>query len=56
MTSGECRIHPGEILGRAFSLADGDKLGPLLYKERLNIRDIGIAHDLLFLELWGRLS
>jgi NADPH:quinone reductase-like Zn-dependent oxidoreductase len=44
---GEGRIHHGEILAQASALADAGKLRPLLYKESLNIRDIGIAYDLV---------
>jgi NADPH:quinone reductase-like Zn-dependent oxidoreductase len=47
LISGEGRIHHGEILAQASALADAGKLRPLLYKESLNIRDIGIAHDLV---------
>jgi NADPH:quinone reductase-like Zn-dependent oxidoreductase len=47
LISGEGRIHHGEILAQASALADAGKLRPLLYKEKLNIRDIGIAHDLV---------
>jgi len=47
LISGEGRAHHGEILAKAAALADGGKLRPLLYKERLNIRDVGIAHDLV---------
>ena len=45
LISGEGRIHHGEILAQASELADAGKLRPLLYKESMNIRDIGIAHD-----------
>ena len=47
LISGEGRIHHGEILAQASALADAGKLRPLLYKESLNIWDIGIAHDLV---------
>jgi NADPH:quinone reductase len=47
LISGEGRIHHGEILAQASALVDAGKLRPLLYKESLNIRDIGIAHDLV---------
>ena len=47
LISGEGRIHLGEILAQASVLADSGKLRPLLYKESLNIRDIGVAHDLV---------
>lgn len=47
LISGEGRIHHGEILAEASALADAGKLHPLLYKKSLNIRDIGIAHDLV---------
>jgi NADPH2:quinone reductase len=47
LISGKGRIHHGEILGHAAALADAGKLRPSLYKESLNIRDVGIAHDLV---------
>jgi NADPH:quinone reductase len=47
LISGEGRIHHGEILAQGSALADAGKLRPLPYKESLNIRDIGIAHDLV---------
>jgi hypothetical protein len=47
LISGEGRIHHGEKLPQASSLADAGKLCPLLYKESPDIRDIGIAHDLV---------
>jgi NADPH2:quinone reductase len=47
LISGEGRVHHGEILTQASALADAGKLRPLLYKQSLNIQDIGIAHDLV---------
>jgi NADPH2:quinone reductase len=47
LISGEGRVHHGEILTQASALADAGKLRPLLYKQSLNIRDIGIAYDLV---------
>ena len=47
LVSGEGRAYHGEILAQVSVLADAGRLRPLLYKEGLNIRDIGIAHDLV---------
>ena len=47
LISGKGRVHHGEILAQASGLADAGKLRPLMYKQGLNIQDIGIAHDLV---------
>jgi NADPH:quinone reductase-like Zn-dependent oxidoreductase len=47
LIGGEGRPHHGEILAQASALVDAGKLRPLMYKQGLNIQDIGIAHDLV---------
>jgi len=42
LASGEGRAYHGEILAQVSVLADAGRLRPLLYKEGLNIRDIGL--------------
>jgi len=47
LIAGEGRVHHGEILAQATSLAEAGKLRPILNEQRFSIEDIAAAHALV---------